>query len=129
MVVNGNFMDFKFEYDGVPVTILRGPYLVDEVPTSKAMALIAALTARLDEIRHYAARKGLLHLYNRFWLDENCGPLDEESFVSKLTHPSLVLMDEFGAATIYFDDSDMFAGHWIEVFVYRGELFSANIIG
>lgn len=122
-------MDLELVHDGVPVTILHGPYIVDGSPTPEAIAFFTSLIARLDEIRRYAARKKLLRLYNESWLDENQKAIDENNFVANLTKPSILLFDETGAATVYFHDGDMFGGHAVEVSVNKGEFFHVGIIG
>jgi hypothetical protein len=121
-------MELRLMHDGVPVTILAGPYVAAGAPTPEALTFVRSLVDRLDEFRRYAARKELLRLYNTSWLDENHKALDEDGFVANLTNPTVTVMDEVGAATVYFDDGDMFAGHLVEVFLNKGELF-AGIIG
>ena len=122
-------MDVKLLHDGVPVTILGGPYVADEAPTPAAIEFIASHISRLDEMRRFAAHRKLLRLYNKSWRDGNHPTIDKDEFVAKLANPRLVVYDEIGAAVMYFDDGDMFAGHTVEVGVNRGELTHAGIIG
>jgi hypothetical protein len=49
--------------------------------------------------------------------------------VSHLVNPSITLYDELGAAIVYFEDDDMFAGHYIEVVVNNGVPQHAGLAG
>jgi hypothetical protein len=122
-------MDLELVHSGVRVTVEDGPYVADGAPTAEALKFVASLIGRLNEIRRYAAKKKLLRLYNESWRDENHDLIDEDSFVEKLTDPQVVINDEIGSATVYFDDGDLFAGHYIEVIIFNDELFDAGIIG
>ena len=122
-------MNLEFVHDGVAVTMPVWPYVADGAPTPEALEFVTSLIGRLDEIRRFAAQKKLLRLYNDSWLDENHKALNEDEFVANLTNPRVHVMDEIGAATVYFDDGDMFAGHLVEVFMNEGKLVSAGIIG
>ncbi|MEL6327925.1 MAG: hypothetical protein AAFQ61_13595 [Cyanobacteria bacterium J06626_23] len=55
--------------------------------------------------------------------------MDEGTFYTRLTNPKIVLHDEFGVAAIYFDDSDMFAGHSFEVFIDEDSIADALMAG
>jgi len=120
--------DATFTVDGHGVRVLDGPYLHDGEPTSDAHEFAASLIALLDEMRVFAAKR-YLEIYNDTWREEDDPVLDEREFCARLTNPSIVLYDETGAATIYFGDSDMFAGHWIEVSVDDGEIAYASMVG
>ena len=121
-------MSIELLHAGVKVTVLDGPYLVDGSPTPAAVAYYSKLVERLDEIREFAAA-ALLDLYNATWQVDEIGPLDRPAFAQRLTDPSVHVYDEVGAATVYFGDSDMFAGHWIEVRVDCGVPISADLAG
>jgi hypothetical protein len=121
-------MDFEFSLNGVRVTVTDGPYLADGRPTARGVAEYSRLIEQLDSLRGFAADK-LLSLYNDTWCDEEIGTVDRAGFVQRLSDSAVCLNDELGAATVYFGDGGMFAGHWIEVTVEDGEPVDAGIIG
>jgi hypothetical protein len=55
--------------------------------------------------------------------------MDQETFATKLVTPAIVLLDELGAACVYFDDSDLFCGHGIEISVEGTTPIHANLVG
>jgi hypothetical protein len=121
-------MTNEFVQDGVPVDVLDGPYVEDGQPTPAAIEYAARLVESLAILREYAADR-LMKLYNDRWLDENHAALDRTSFLSHLVNPSITLYDELGAAIVYFEDDDMFAGHYIEVVVNDGVPQHAGLAG
>jgi len=84
--------------------------------------------ARLEELKGFAADK-LLKLYNETWLDAEIGEVDRVGFIARLNKPSIHLYDEIGAAVVYFEDGNLFAGHWIEIHIDTGVPSHAGIIG
>jgi hypothetical protein len=86
------------------------------------------LISNLDKYKTRAAET-LLSLYNDTWLDEEIGKLTESQFIELLVDPGVVIYDEIGAACIYFNDSDMFAGHFIEVSINKFEINGIGILG
>ena len=122
------FMDLTFNHNGIEVTVLNGPYLENGRPTDRAVSDYTDLASRLDELRGFAADK-LLKLYNQAWLDEEIGEVDRTAFVARLSNPSIHLYDELGAAVVYFNDGNLFAGHCIEVHLDNGVPTYAGIIG
>lgn len=121
-------MDLKFHHNGTKITVLDGPYQEDGRPTDRAVSDYMGLIARLEELKGFAADK-LLKLYNETWLDDEIGEVDRAGFVARLDNPSIHLYDELGAIVVYFEDGDLFAGHWIEVHVDHGVPTRAGIIG
>ena len=120
--------DATFRLDDHEIRVLDGPYLLDGEPTSEASEFAATLSGLLDEMRAFAAQR-YLEIYNDTWRQEDDPIIDEREFCARLTNPSIVLYDEIGAATIYFNDSDMFAGHSIEVSVDGGNIAYASMVG
>lgn len=120
--------DPKLEIEGYQVTVMQGPYTVDGHPTAAATEYVLQLIGLLDQMRDFAAIE-YLPLYNDSWREEDAPTLTREEFMSRLTNPLIVLYDELGAAAIYFDDSDMFAGHAIEVSVESGQIVDASLVG
>ncbi len=121
-------MDIELSHGGVPVTVLDGPYVAGGKPTQEAVAYYTRLIERLDELRAFAA-DALLDLYNETWQTDEMGVLDAAGFAQRLASPSIKLYDELGAAVVYFEDGDMFGGHWIEVVVQDGVPESAGLAG
>ena len=121
-------MDYLFHQDGVKVRVLDGPYLLDGRPTERAVSDAAALMARLEEFKGFAADQ-LGQLYHDAWLDEEIGEVDRAGFAARLQRPSLHLYDELGVAVVYFDDGDLFGGHGVKVRVEQGVPTQAGIVG
>jgi hypothetical protein len=120
--------DATFTLDGHEIRVLDGPYLRDGVPTAEARAYAATLVGLLDAMRVFAAVR-YLPIYNDSWREEDDLAINEAEFCERLTNPGIVLYDEMGAAVVYFDDSDMFAGHTIEVSVDNGKITHASMLG
>lgn len=121
-------MAAEIHHNGVPVTVIDGCYLDHNQPTTSASEYISQLVQGLDAIRQFAADK-LTELYNKNWTDDDHPTLNRSSFIERLVNPTITLYDEMGAAVVYFEDSDMFSGHWIEVSVNNGIPEYAGIIG
>jgi hypothetical protein len=120
--------DVKFTYRGVRITVLAGSYLKDGAPTEQAAAYYIRLFEGLDDLRQFAAEQ-LLGIYNSAWSDDDEPPMDQETFVTKLVNPAIVLYDDAGKACVYFDDSDLFGGHGIEITVEGATPAHANLVG
>lgn len=112
-------MDIALVHNGIDVLIVDGPYLHDGSPTPLAVAHYTQLTARLDDIRRFAATQ-LLAVYNDTWRDVAIGPLTEHGFITRLRNPAIHLYDEIGHSVVYFADGSMFAGHTVRVTVEHG---------
>jgi hypothetical protein len=121
-------MDIDLTIDGMDVTVCEGPYIEGGQLTVEARRFISALIAGLPDARAVASSE-LLDTYNSSWSDENNPALSDEQFQGKLVKPSFHVSDEFGFATVYFNDSGMFGGQLIEVFISAGRPFSACIAG
>ncbi len=121
-------MDIQLTIDGMDVTVCEGPYIEGQQLTIEARKFISALIASLPEARKLASSE-LLDTYNSSWTDENNPPLSDEQFEGKLVKPNFHVSDELGFATVYFCDSGMFGGQWVEVFISAGRPSSACIAG
>ena len=119
--------DIKFVVDGYSVKILEGPYLRDGAPTPAAHAFARSLVDRLPEFKTRASNQ-LLDLYNEVWLDDAIGVLSADAFQSNLTNPAIVIYDAPESAMIHFSDSNMFAGHYVEV-ACLGNQVHVNLVG
>jgi hypothetical protein len=107
-------MDLEFQVGDVEVVILQGPYLKDGKATTEAIRDYTSIIERLEEFKTFAASQ-LLTLYNDQWVVDEIGPVDEEGFKKRLCSPAVHLYDEVGSAIVYFEDGDLFAGHYIEI--------------
>ena len=121
-------MDVTLNVNGVAITVLNGPYLEIGRPTESAVIYYTDLIARLAELKGFAADQ-LLELYNETWLDDAIGKIDRAGFIGRLSNPAIHLYDEPGLAVVYFDDGNLFAGHWIEVQLENGVPTHAHISG
>ncbi len=120
--------DATLEIDGHTISVLEGPYLNAGIPTSDASDFASVLVGMLDQMRVFAAKQ-YLAIYNDTWREEDGPILSADEFCSRLIRPSIVLYDEIGAAAIYFEDCDMFAGHSIEVSIDSGEIVRVSLVG
>ena len=118
--------DASITLDGHNIRVSDGPYLQDGEPTEAAHQFAATLIGWLDEMRVFAAQQ-FLETYNDVWREEDDPTIDEREFCARLVNPTIVIYDDIGAANVYFDDSDMFAGHSIEVSVYKGKMAHASM--
>jgi hypothetical protein len=118
----------SFKLGEYTIQVFEGPYLEDGEPTDAAHEFAATVIGLLDSARIFAAKE-YLALYNDRWRRNGEPVLDERQFRSRLTNPAILLFDQIGSATIGFDDSNMLAGHWIEVSVDNGEITYADICG
>jgi len=121
-------MDVTVTHAGVRITVMSGPYVGGGSPTPDAVSYYTRLIASLDSIREFAATT-LLNLYNGAWQCDEIGVLDRAGFVARLGSPAVTLFDEIGTATVYFEDGEMFGGHYIEVDLKNGTPTSADIVG
>jgi hypothetical protein len=120
--------DATLKIDGYDIRVLDGPYLRAGIPTPEARDFASQLIGMLDKMRAFAAKR-YLAIYNETWREEHDPVLTEQEFCSRLVQPSIVLYDEIGSAVVYFGDSDMFAGHSIEVSIDSGEIAFASMVG
>jgi len=120
--------DTTFIIEGQEIRVLDGPYLSDGKVSSEGKEFISKLISTFEEMRVFAAKQ-YLETYNELWREEGSPIINEQEFCSLLKNASIVLYDEIGAAAIYFEDSNMFAGHSIEVSVDNHKIDYASIVG
>jgi hypothetical protein len=126
--INAEMPDIMFTLNDHEVQILDGPYRNGCEPTSDAHEFAVTLIQSLDDMRVFAAQQ-YLKIYNDTWRKKDAPLIDEATFCNRLTNPRIVLYDEVGMAVVYFDDSEMFAGHSIEVSIDEGNMTHASIVG
>ncbi len=119
--------EIDVQHKGVKIKISDPGSIRDGKPTPAAVLRYEALIGRLEELRRFAASK-LLSLYNDTWRDDDHGVLDAAGFAGRLTNPSLMVYED-GITLVYFEDGDMFGGHYIEVATQDGEPTVAEIAG
>ncbi len=98
---------------------------------SIAGAVIRKIESEWPTIRENLLRS--LHgLYNDTWADPDQGfsPLPAEEFLERIKLELVDVMDEEGALSLYFDDSDLFGGHTIDLFwTADGRMYDATLAG
>lgn len=120
-------MPGTLNYKGYDIYIMDGVYFENHEPTAGCVAFYTGLIKSMDKIKAFAA-ESFLTLYNEDWLDEAIGKLNKKGFMKRLAHPRITLFDAPGKAIIFFDDSDMFAGHSIEVVIENGKPVSTGMV-
>ena len=121
-------VDTKITIDGYEIRVLEGPYTDGDAATPAATTFARQLIGMLPAMKQFAAQE-LLDTYNDSWAEDEDDELDAAQFAANLVSPKIVIYDELGAATVYFADSDMFAGHSIEVWINEGEISDASLVG
>jgi hypothetical protein len=72
-----------------------------------------------QRIEDYVVQK-LLPLKNGNWLDDDEAPLSPDEFKARMSPESITVYDE-GDFRVFYEDGDLFGGHWIYV---RGNILS-----
>lgn len=121
-------MDLELTVDCVSVTAPERACTVAGELAPDALAECRSIVAQLPALRARAADR-LLALYNETWLADEIGVLDRAAFMSRLSNPSIVLSEVPGSATIYFDDGDVFGGHYVVVTWEHGGPSDVNLAG
>jgi len=124
----GSIMDLEFKQNGVDIVVLEEALSPSGEVTEIVRSYISELISNLQQYREFVASK-MLKLYNETWYDESIGSLSKQDFVAKLINPSIDIYDQEGYAVIYFDDSNVFGGHYIEVGVKNGAAEDAGLAG
>jgi len=121
-------MDLEFKQSGVDIVILEEALSSGGEVTNDVRKYIEELINNLERYREFVASK-MLGLYNETWYDESIGTLSKQEFVAKLINPSINIYDDAGYALVYFGDSNVFGGHYIEVGVQNGAAEDASLAG
>ena len=121
-------MDTKITVKGHEIRVLDGPYTDGDAATPAASAFAMQLIGMLPEMKRFATQQ-LLETYNDSWAEDEDEEMTAPQFEANLVSPQIVLYDEIGAATVYFADSDMFAGHSIDVSINDGKISNASLVG
>lgn len=114
--------------DGYKIRVLDGAYTDGDTPTPAATEFGKQIIAMLPAMKRFASQE-LLETYNDSWAEDEDEELDAAQFEANLVSPEIVIYDEIGAASVYFQDSDMFAGHLIDVSINEGEVTHATLAG
>ncbi|MEO1034996.1 MAG: DUF2262 domain-containing protein [Pseudomonadota bacterium] len=121
-------MDIELEVQGLAVKVLDGAYTADNAITGEGIEFATSIVDDLDAYKTTAADQ-LVSLYNEVWLDDKIGELSATQIASLLINPKVVIYDVEGAACIYFNDSDMFAGHYVEISIDQFQVNGIGIVG
>ena len=119
--------DSKITVNAHEIRVMEGPYTDGDAATPAATAFAKELIVMLPKMKKFAAQQ-LLETYNNAWADDG-EELKASQFEANLVSPQIVIYDEVGAATVYFNDSDMFAGHSVNVSIDKGEIAHASLVG
>ncbi|MBA1146575.1 hypothetical protein H0Z60_05835 [Ectothiorhodospiraceae bacterium WFHF3C12] len=120
-------MDIETTIDGIPVTVTEGAYANGRKINEQGRAFIRELIAALDAAREFAGVQ-LVEVYNEGWLGEGEAALSDAELAAGLSHPSLLVFDEPGEASYYFDDNGLFGGQFVEVMVADNEIIDADLV-
>ena len=115
-------MDLELIVGEYPITVLDGPYVDENRVTPEGIAFAKELIAKIPEMKAFASTQ-LLH-----WAEDG-EELSPVAFESNLTSPTILIYDEEGTASVYFQDSEMFGGHLIEIYITQGSILDAEIVG
>ncbi|GAA4441832.1 DUF2262 domain-containing protein [Bremerella cremea] len=123
-------MDTMMTVEGHEIRVMEGPYVEAGKATPAATEFGRKLIGMLPAMKK-AATDSLLETYNDSWADEEEGfpELDASQFEANLVSPKIVIFDDLNAASVFFEDSDMFGGHSIDVTIYEGKIKGATLVG
>lgn len=90
---------------------------------------IARTIAEWDRIQANIT-DSLHETYNDGWADPDEGlpELSRDAFLERITLQTIYVREE-GAVSLYFDDSDLFAGHIVDVFWTEEKMYEASLMG
>ena len=90
---------------------------------------ITKTLANWDQIQKNLA-DSLLETYNEGWADPDDGlpEYTRDEFLKRIVINKIYVMEE-GAISLYFDDSDLFAGHLVEIYWNEKKMYEATIEG
>jgi hypothetical protein len=99
------------------------------VPLDRAVEYLDWARTTESECRNKIA-DDLLATYNEIWAEDNViGQISREIFINKIVPESLILHLD-GEGTWYYQDSDLFAGHSIEILIEADRSFNeAHLAG
>ena len=81
----------------------------------------------IEKVKDYTTHK-LLKLKNDLWLEEDEKEVTKKDFKDRMKFTGFYVFSE--SANFYFDDSNLFWGHTIEVTINQNlEFIDANIVG
>ena len=121
-------MDTKITVDGYQIRVLDGPYTNGDAASPAAKTFAKQLIGMLPDMKRLATQQ-LLETFNDSWAEDDDEELTATQFEANLVSPQIVIYDELGAASVYFADSEMFAGHTIDVSINDGRIADASIVG
>jgi hypothetical protein len=115
---------------GHPITILVDSCFTPEERTSYALAAIAQIETYWEAIEQNLI-DSLHKMYNESWAEPDDGfpELTATEFLAKLKLNLVTIMEEPDCLNLYFEDSDLFGGHSIELYWTKDKMYDANIVG
>ena len=109
------------------VSVGYAGYLSEDSFSKEGVDYIELLLSIVDEAKSFAAEE-LLETYNEVW-SENEDAITSEQFKKNLELSYIEILDEPNSADLYFNDNDMFAGHYVAVLVGGAAVKDARLLG
>ena len=78
-----------------------------------ARNIVKTIASKYFEFKKYIGEQ-LLDLYNDDWSEEET--IDKQEFANRITLESATIYDD-NSAEIYYRDGDLFAGHYIAIYL------------
>lgn len=124
---NEDEMRYEIEVDDVIYCTVDGKK--EELAEVKDLLISAYPTfGELDNKARKCAADELLNTKNDSWLEEGEDPLNAEEFMERLILTK-VEVDHDGSVIFWYEDDDMFWGHYVSVFCKDGEAKFAEMQG
>jgi hypothetical protein len=123
-------MNITIDIDGTRyvISVACAGYVAGPALSHDGEAYVRVLVGAIETAKRLAAQT-LIGTHNETWADDEHPSLTPEQFVQKLTLKRIVILDTPNAATLYFDDGDLFGGHWIAVSVQGADPDRASLEG
>jgi hypothetical protein len=119
-------------FRGKPVRLQLTEHLPEESLPNAAEKVLAEVESRWESIERNLA-DSLLETYTKAWADpeEGLPVLTREEFLRKivLTTVQVDVDDQGESITLYFHDSNLFAGHGVHLFWDSRKMHPADLIG
>jgi len=107
-------ISIPFMGDRVEVTVDYPGYIDAEKLSADGEHYVQALLTSIPRAKDFASNE-LLDTYNQTWRGAGSAELSQVEFCDALRLTALQVLDEPGAASAVFSDSDMFGGHAVVV--------------
>ena len=112
----GSMLSTSFPYltGQVEVTVDYPGYVASDQLSAEGVQYVRHLLASISRAKEFAAAD-LLETYNDSWREPGEPKLTQDQFGEALQLTAVQVLDEPGAANVFFSDDDMFGGHSVVV--------------